>query len=68
MISCVGFDEPLTEEYKNRLERIVDEILETKVHNYAPPFICFSEQNQEKQNALLKIFTKHCKLKSLFHL
>uniref|UniRef100_A0A914QEQ5 Uncharacterized protein n=1 Tax=Panagrolaimus davidi TaxID=227884 RepID=A0A914QEQ5_9BILA len=48
----------LSNKYKNELEKIVDEILETKSLKYDPPFISFPLQNEFKLAAFRKLFEK----------
>uniref|UniRef100_A0A914YFQ6 Uncharacterized protein n=1 Tax=Panagrolaimus superbus TaxID=310955 RepID=A0A914YFQ6_9BILA len=50
------FSDQISEEYKARLEAIVDEIIETQNHEYKPPYIKFPGMNGEKRNILLDIF------------
>uniref|UniRef100_A0AC35FY08 Uncharacterized protein n=1 Tax=Panagrolaimus sp. PS1159 TaxID=55785 RepID=A0AC35FY08_9BILA len=47
----------ISEEHKVRLEKIVDEILQTKYHDYKPPLITFDGLAAEKL----------CKLQDLFN-
>uniref|UniRef100_A0A914R3R3 Uncharacterized protein n=1 Tax=Panagrolaimus davidi TaxID=227884 RepID=A0A914R3R3_9BILA len=46
----------ISEEYKVRIEKIVDEILQTKYHDYKPPFITFDGLAAEKRRKLLDLF------------
>uniref|UniRef100_A0A914QH22 Uncharacterized protein n=1 Tax=Panagrolaimus davidi TaxID=227884 RepID=A0A914QH22_9BILA len=41
--------------YKNRLEKIIDEILSTKVFNYKPPFFDIHGLDEEKKNRLFDL-------------
>uniref|UniRef100_A0AC34FDF5 Uncharacterized protein n=1 Tax=Panagrolaimus sp. ES5 TaxID=591445 RepID=A0AC34FDF5_9BILA len=46
------FDDSLSDAYKNRLEGIIDKIIETKKHDYKPPYISFDGLNEEKRRKL----------------
>uniref|UniRef100_A0A914QRH0 Uncharacterized protein n=1 Tax=Panagrolaimus davidi TaxID=227884 RepID=A0A914QRH0_9BILA len=51
----LAFDEQISEGYMNRLETIVDEILETVQFNYKPPVINFTALHREKFEQLRQI-------------
>uniref|UniRef100_A0A914QKY4 Uncharacterized protein n=1 Tax=Panagrolaimus davidi TaxID=227884 RepID=A0A914QKY4_9BILA len=53
------FDEQISNAFKNRLETIVDEILETKEFNYKPPIISFIALDIQKYGKLYQIFSFH---------
>uniref|UniRef100_A0A914QYS8 Uncharacterized protein n=1 Tax=Panagrolaimus davidi TaxID=227884 RepID=A0A914QYS8_9BILA len=53
------FDEQISEGYMNRLETIVDEILETKQFNYEPPVINFTGLDIQKYKKLYRIYLFH---------
>uniref|UniRef100_A0A914PVE4 Uncharacterized protein n=1 Tax=Panagrolaimus davidi TaxID=227884 RepID=A0A914PVE4_9BILA len=53
------FDEQISDAFKNRLERIIDEILETKQFNYEPPLIRFSGIDIQKYRKLYQIYYSH---------
>uniref|UniRef100_A0A914PE53 Uncharacterized protein n=1 Tax=Panagrolaimus davidi TaxID=227884 RepID=A0A914PE53_9BILA len=55
----LNFDEQIIDAFKNRLETIVDEILETKQLNYKPPLINFTELDFEKYVKLRQIYNSH---------
>uniref|UniRef100_A0A914QQ73 Uncharacterized protein n=1 Tax=Panagrolaimus davidi TaxID=227884 RepID=A0A914QQ73_9BILA len=55
----IRFDEQISDAFKNRLEIIVDEILETQHINYKPPFINFAEINIQKYEKLCQIYYSH---------
>uniref|UniRef100_A0A914NYM6 Uncharacterized protein n=1 Tax=Panagrolaimus davidi TaxID=227884 RepID=A0A914NYM6_9BILA len=46
------FAASISEEYKARLEKIVDEILQTETHDYNPPWISFDGLAQEKYHKM----------------
>uniref|UniRef100_A0A914QFS0 Uncharacterized protein n=1 Tax=Panagrolaimus davidi TaxID=227884 RepID=A0A914QFS0_9BILA len=50
------FDDSVSEAYKNRLETIIDEILEAVNHDYQIPYIGFPEIDEEKNLQLIRIF------------
>uniref|UniRef100_A0A914PWF2 Uncharacterized protein n=1 Tax=Panagrolaimus davidi TaxID=227884 RepID=A0A914PWF2_9BILA len=50
------FDPQISNAFKNRLEIIVDEILETKQFNYKPPFINFYGLDWQKCRKLYQIY------------
>uniref|UniRef100_A0A914PSI1 Uncharacterized protein n=1 Tax=Panagrolaimus davidi TaxID=227884 RepID=A0A914PSI1_9BILA len=52
------FPQP-SDAFKNRLETIVDEILETKRFNYKPPVIYFTGLDFEKYRKLCQIYHSH---------
>uniref|UniRef100_A0A914PQV0 Uncharacterized protein n=1 Tax=Panagrolaimus davidi TaxID=227884 RepID=A0A914PQV0_9BILA len=51
----LGFSFLISEDYDNRIEAIVDEIIETEEHDYKIPKIYFVRMNIEKQRKLLTI-------------
>uniref|UniRef100_A0A914Q5M2 Uncharacterized protein n=1 Tax=Panagrolaimus davidi TaxID=227884 RepID=A0A914Q5M2_9BILA len=53
------FDEQISDVFKNRLETIIDEILETKHFNYKPPFINFTGLHFQKYIKLCQIYFPH---------
>uniref|UniRef100_A0A914QTZ3 Uncharacterized protein n=1 Tax=Panagrolaimus davidi TaxID=227884 RepID=A0A914QTZ3_9BILA len=55
----LDFEESISDAFKNRLEEIIDEILETKVFSYKPPFIDFDGLDQEKHEKLYRIYIKN---------
>uniref|UniRef100_A0A914PRN0 Uncharacterized protein n=1 Tax=Panagrolaimus davidi TaxID=227884 RepID=A0A914PRN0_9BILA len=50
-----SFSNSLSEAYKNSVERIVDEILETENHDYSRPLINFHGLNREKYEKLFPL-------------
>uniref|UniRef100_A0A914QBZ7 Uncharacterized protein n=1 Tax=Panagrolaimus davidi TaxID=227884 RepID=A0A914QBZ7_9BILA len=50
------FDKQISVGYMNRLQTIVDEILETKEFNYKPPVIYFTGIDFQKYNKLYQIY------------
>uniref|UniRef100_A0A914PPV4 Uncharacterized protein n=1 Tax=Panagrolaimus davidi TaxID=227884 RepID=A0A914PPV4_9BILA len=52
------FADSISEEYKVRIEKIVDEILQTKFHDYKPPFISFDGLAAEKHRKLQDLFNE----------
>uniref|UniRef100_A0A914Y263 Uncharacterized protein n=1 Tax=Panagrolaimus superbus TaxID=310955 RepID=A0A914Y263_9BILA len=50
------FSDQISEEYKARLEAIVDEIIATKNREYKPPLIDFRGLHREKSNKLFLFF------------
>uniref|UniRef100_A0A914PQX2 Uncharacterized protein n=1 Tax=Panagrolaimus davidi TaxID=227884 RepID=A0A914PQX2_9BILA len=50
------FVDPMSEEYKNRLENIIDEIIATKKFDYKPPYIYFPGLDGEKYETLQKLY------------
>uniref|UniRef100_A0A914PWX1 Uncharacterized protein n=1 Tax=Panagrolaimus davidi TaxID=227884 RepID=A0A914PWX1_9BILA len=55
----IVFDPQISEGYMNRLETIVDEILETKQFDYKPPFICFIGIDIQKFLKHRQIYDSH---------
>uniref|UniRef100_A0A914R6G5 Uncharacterized protein n=1 Tax=Panagrolaimus davidi TaxID=227884 RepID=A0A914R6G5_9BILA len=55
----INFDPQISEAFKNRLETIVDEILETKAFDYQPPVIKFPGLDFQKYRKLCQIFNSH---------
>uniref|UniRef100_A0A914PVZ2 Uncharacterized protein n=1 Tax=Panagrolaimus davidi TaxID=227884 RepID=A0A914PVZ2_9BILA len=55
----IRFDEQVSDAFKNRLETIVDEILETKEFNYIPPVIYFTGLGSQKYGKLCEIAFSH---------
>uniref|UniRef100_A0A914PZM8 Uncharacterized protein n=1 Tax=Panagrolaimus davidi TaxID=227884 RepID=A0A914PZM8_9BILA len=55
----ISFDEQISDAFKNRLETIVDEILETKHINYKPPLIKFYGVDIQKFVKLCRICSSH---------
>uniref|UniRef100_A0A914QCR8 Uncharacterized protein n=1 Tax=Panagrolaimus davidi TaxID=227884 RepID=A0A914QCR8_9BILA len=53
------FDEQISEGYMNRIETIIDEILETKQFNYKPPFLDSAGLDLQKYRTLRHIFYSH---------
>uniref|UniRef100_A0A914QV79 Uncharacterized protein n=1 Tax=Panagrolaimus davidi TaxID=227884 RepID=A0A914QV79_9BILA len=51
----LNFDEQISEGYMNRLETIIDEILETKQYNYKPAVINFTGLDRHKHRYLCDI-------------
>uniref|UniRef100_A0A914P773 Uncharacterized protein n=1 Tax=Panagrolaimus davidi TaxID=227884 RepID=A0A914P773_9BILA len=55
----IGFDPQISDAFKNRLETIVDEILETKEFDYKPPIIKFTGLDFQKYRKLRQIYFSH---------
>uniref|UniRef100_A0A914Q2Y0 Uncharacterized protein n=1 Tax=Panagrolaimus davidi TaxID=227884 RepID=A0A914Q2Y0_9BILA len=55
----ISFDPEISEAFKNRLETIVDEILETKQFDYKPPVIGFIGIDYQKHENLRHIHFSH---------
>uniref|UniRef100_A0A914P8A9 Uncharacterized protein n=1 Tax=Panagrolaimus davidi TaxID=227884 RepID=A0A914P8A9_9BILA len=55
----ITFDGQISDAFKNRLETIVDEILETEQFNYKPPVINFTGLDFEKYVKLCRIYHSH---------
>uniref|UniRef100_A0A914RCC5 Uncharacterized protein n=1 Tax=Panagrolaimus davidi TaxID=227884 RepID=A0A914RCC5_9BILA len=53
------FDDQITDAFTNRLETIVDEILETQQFNYKPPVIKFTGLDDQKYEKLCQISRSH---------
>uniref|UniRef100_A0A914QUU8 Uncharacterized protein n=1 Tax=Panagrolaimus davidi TaxID=227884 RepID=A0A914QUU8_9BILA len=53
------FFDPLSDEYQNLLESIIDEIIETEKHEYQPPFINYAGMNHEKCEKIESIHNFH---------
>uniref|UniRef100_A0A914P670 Uncharacterized protein n=1 Tax=Panagrolaimus davidi TaxID=227884 RepID=A0A914P670_9BILA len=51
----LGFDKSVSALYKNRLEKIIDEILSTNIFNYKPPFIDFDGLEKGKKFRLYNL-------------
>uniref|UniRef100_A0A914QKC8 Uncharacterized protein n=1 Tax=Panagrolaimus davidi TaxID=227884 RepID=A0A914QKC8_9BILA len=49
---CLHFAGTISEEYKVRIEKIVDEILQTETHDYKPPLITFDGLAAEKKRKM----------------
>uniref|UniRef100_A0A914QH66 Uncharacterized protein n=1 Tax=Panagrolaimus davidi TaxID=227884 RepID=A0A914QH66_9BILA len=56
---CIGFDPQISDAFKNRVEAIVDEILETGQFNYKPPLIDFTGLDMFKRAKLYEIYCSH---------
>uniref|UniRef100_A0A914P8Z5 Uncharacterized protein n=1 Tax=Panagrolaimus davidi TaxID=227884 RepID=A0A914P8Z5_9BILA len=55
----ISFDPQISDAFKNQLETIVDEILETKQFNYKPPIIDFYGLDIQKYEKLYRIQYSH---------
>uniref|UniRef100_A0AC34F6I5 Uncharacterized protein n=1 Tax=Panagrolaimus sp. ES5 TaxID=591445 RepID=A0AC34F6I5_9BILA len=50
------FNNSISAGFKNRLEAIVDEIIETKTRNYKSPIICFPGIDYEKREKMISFY------------
>uniref|UniRef100_A0A914Q512 Uncharacterized protein n=1 Tax=Panagrolaimus davidi TaxID=227884 RepID=A0A914Q512_9BILA len=57
----LNFDDSISEAYKIRLEDIIQEIIATEKHDYAPPFIMFLGQIEGNEIEMLNIFRRYYK-------
>uniref|UniRef100_A0A914R1I3 Uncharacterized protein n=1 Tax=Panagrolaimus davidi TaxID=227884 RepID=A0A914R1I3_9BILA len=55
----LSYDEQISDAFKNRLETIIDEILETQQFSYKPPVIRFSGLDIQKYRKLYRIHFSH---------
>uniref|UniRef100_A0A914Q854 Uncharacterized protein n=1 Tax=Panagrolaimus davidi TaxID=227884 RepID=A0A914Q854_9BILA len=55
----INFDKHISDAFKNRLETIVEDILETKQFNYKPPVINFTGLDIKKYRKLRQIYCSH---------
>uniref|UniRef100_A0AC35GA60 Uncharacterized protein n=1 Tax=Panagrolaimus sp. PS1159 TaxID=55785 RepID=A0AC35GA60_9BILA len=55
---CLSFDNLVSEDYKNRLQAIINEIVETENHHYNVPMIKFRGQNKSRYNRLHELYSK----------
>uniref|UniRef100_A0AC35GT17 Uncharacterized protein n=1 Tax=Panagrolaimus sp. PS1159 TaxID=55785 RepID=A0AC35GT17_9BILA len=49
------FYNPISKAYKNRVEKIIDEIISTEILNYKPPFIDFDGHEKGKKFQLYNL-------------